>query len=471
MNIFENDTIAAISTAMTNAGIGIIRVSGENAIEVVDKVYVNKYKKRKLKEYLTHTIHYGYIIDDATVVDEVMVSIMKAPNSFTMEDTVEINCHGGVLVMKKILALVVGSGARLAEPGEFSKRAFLNGRIDLSKAEAIMELIHAKNEMSLKTSISHLSGSIYELIIKLRADILYEIAFIESALDDPEHVSLEGYYDSLSAKLTEVKSNLSKLEDSFKYGRIIKEGIQTAIIGRPNVGKSSLLNYMAGTQRAIVTDIAGTTRDTIEQEINIDGIHLNMIDTAGIRNTDDIIEKIGVEKSKEYIKEADLVVYMIDASCEIGDDDYEIMENIKDSKTIVLLNKSDLESIVDEHLIADTYKKVNGADIPKDIFIIEVSVKEERGFSEFRSAIKTLFMEDKIRFNEEVAITNLRQYELIKDAIEALKMVEGSIADDMPEDFISIDLMSAYSALGFIIGEEVSDDVVNEIFGKFCTGK
>ena len=467
--ILNNDTIAAIATALSNSGIGIIRVSGIDSINIVDKLFRNKNKKQCLKEYNTHTIHYGYIFSDGNIIDEVMISVMKAPNTFTMEETVEINCHGGVLVMNKILGLVIENGARLAEPGEFSKRAFLNGRIDLSKAEAIMELIHAKNDISLKTSIRQLSGSIYNEISQIRDGILYEIAFIESALDDPEHVSLDGYYDGLIPKIDKLISKLEKMENSFKNGKIIKEGIQTVIVGKPNVGKSSLLNYMSGSNRAIVTDIAGTTRDILEQEINIDGIHLNMIDTAGIRSTDDIIEKIGVEKSKEYINEADLILYMIDASIPINQDDIDIIKSIKDKKSIILLNKSDLKTVVNQENINNIYSEINNN--YDDLYILEISVKEDIGLDNFKNLIRKLFIENKIDFDEEVTITNLRHLNLIKEAKSALVLVRKSIEDEMPEDFLSIDMMNAYISLGLIIGEEVNDDVVNEIFSKFCTGK
>ncbi|MCI9463510.1 MAG: tRNA uridine-5-carboxymethylaminomethyl(34) synthesis GTPase MnmE [Lachnospiraceae bacterium] len=460
----KTDTIAAIATAMTDSGIGIIRISGEEAISIAHSIFINKNNKKCLNTYDSHTIHYGFIIDkDLRIVDEVMISIMKKPHSYTAEDTVEINCHGGVFMMRKILEIVIEAGARTAMPGEFTKRAFLNGRIDLSRAEAVMDIIQSKNEFALKSSIKQLNGSLYETIKKLREDILYEIAFIESALDDPEHISLEDYPQQLTVKITDLGHRLKKLLDSANDGRMMKEGIHTVIVGKPNVGKSSLLNILVGEEKAIVTDIAGTTRDIIEEYVSVQGIPFHITDTAGIRNTEDVVEKIGVEKAKKALFEADLVIYMIDASVPLDQNDSDIMKMAEDKKMIILLNKSDLSVCVTEEQL-----KSNVSDGLK---IIKTSTKEKEGIDVFIETIKDMFFHNEISYNDEVYITNLRHKEAIEDAYESIGQVAKSINDQMPEDFYSIDLMNAYASLGTIIGEEVGEDLVNEIFSKFCMGK
>ncbi len=460
----KTSTIAAISTAMTNSGIAIIRISGEEAIPIVHSVFVNKKNQKCLDSYRSHTIHYGYIVDEKGVsVDEVMVSVMKAPHSYTMEDIVEINCHGGVYIVQKIMEIVIHAGARAAEPGEFTKRAFLNGRIDLSRAEAVMDIISSKNEFALQSSMQMLKGSLFHLIKNIREEILYEIAFIESALDDPEHISLENYPEKLHEKSSSLCEKLKKLLDSAHDGKLLKEGIQTVIVGKPNVGKSSFLNLLIGDEKAIVTDIAGTTRDILEETISLGGITLNITDTAGIRNTDDIVEKIGVERAKKVLEEADLVIYMIDASTPIDENDFDIIHMIADKKAIILLNKSDLDVCVTEEEIG-TYFSDNRK-------IIRTSMTQEEGMDCFTKTVKDMFLEGKISYNDEVYITNIRHKEAIKDAYESMLQVKKSIENSMPEDFYSIDLMSAYASLGTIIGEEVGEDLVNEIFSKFCMGK
>ena len=460
----KTSTIAAISTAMTNSGIAIIRISGEEAIPIVHSVFVNKKNQKCLDSYRSHTIHYGYIVDEKGVsVDEVMVSVMKAPHSYTMEDIVEINCHGGVYIVQKIMEIVIHAGARAAEPGEFTKRAFLNGRIDLSRAEAVMDIISSKNEFALQSSMQMLKGSLFHLIKNIREEILYEIAFIESALDDPEHISLENYPEKLHEKSSSLCEKLKKLLDSAHDGKLLKEGIQTVIVGKPNVGKSSFLNLLIGDEKAIVTDIAGTTRDILEETISLGGITLNITDTAGIRNTDDIVEKIGVERAKKVLEEADLVIYMIDASTPIDENDFDIIHMIADKKAIILLNKSDLDVCVTEEEIG-TYFSDNRK-------IIRTSMTQEEGMDCFTKTVKDMFLEGKISYNDEVYITNIRHKEAIKDAYESMLQVKKSIENSMPEDFYSIDLMNAYAFLGRIIGEEVEDDLVNEIFSKFCMGK
>lgn len=467
----KTDTIAAVATAMSNSGIGIIRVSGDDSILIVDNMFVGKNKDKKLVYLPSHTIHYGFIYDGEELIDEVMVSLMKSPHSYTTEDVVEINCHGGIVVINRILGLVIRGGARYAEPGEFTKRAFLSGRIDLSKAEAIMDIISAKNEYALKSSMSQLKGSLSQMIKELREKIIFEIAFIESALDDPEHISLEGYAEKLENNIKEFKKILEKLLSTAKNGKILKEGIQTVIIGKPNAGKSSLLNLLVGEEKAIVTSIAGTTRDIVEESIQLKGIQLNIVDTAGIRSTEDEVEIIGVKKAKDYAIDADLVVYVVDTSIPLDENDYEIMKMIQDKKCIILLNKSDLEVIVDENILKSKIKELSNNENKVNSFMIKTSTKDKKGIEEFQGALLQMFFEGEISFNEEVFITNMRHKEAIEDTLKSLQLVEQSIQDHMPEDFFAIDLMSAYASLGYIIGEEVGENLINEIFSKFCMGK
>ncbi|MDE7321618.1 MAG: tRNA uridine-5-carboxymethylaminomethyl(34) synthesis GTPase MnmE [Lachnospiraceae bacterium] len=465
----KTDTIAAIATAVSDSGIGIIRISGENALETADRVYRSKNNKKKLSDVDSHTIHYGLIYDGDELIDEVMVAVMKAPNTYTKEDTVEIDCHGGIFVMSKILDVVLRNGCRLAEPGEFTKRAFLNGRIDLSRAEAVMDLIHSKNEFALKSSVRQLKGSVSDKVHSLRDEILYEIAFIESALDDPEHISLVGYTEKLEEKSVRIYNDIKKLVDNADNGKMLKDGINTVIVGKPNVGKSSLLNILVGEDKAIVTSIAGTTRDILEESIKLHGIGLNIIDTAGIRDTNDEVERIGVERTKKYAGNADLIIYVVDASCHLDENDDEIMKLIAGKKVIVLLNKSDLDQNVGEEDIA---KKMTDMSLSSGIVrFIRTSTKEKTGIDEFENTIKDMFFHGNIAVNDEIYITNQRHKEALAEACESMQMVLNSLADHMPEDFYSIDLMSAYASLGKIIGEEVDDDLVNEIFGKFCMGK
>ena len=444
----KTDTIAAIATAMTNSGIGIIRISGEDAFTVIDRIYQSKNGKKKLSEEKSHTVHYGYIVDDTKenkIIDEVMVLIMRAPNTYTREDTVEIDCHGGVLVMQKILDNVVCHGARPAEPGEFTKRAFLNGRIDLTQAESVMDVISSKNEFALKSSISQLQGSLQKEIKELREKIIYEIAFIESALDDPEHINIDGYGQKLKTVAEECKERIEHLLDTADNGKILKEGIDTVIVGKPNAGKSSLMNVLLKKERAIVTDIAGTTRDVLEEQMNLNGITLNIIDTAGIRDTEDIVEKIGVDKAKNYLVNADLIIYVVDSSTPLDENDEKIMEMIKDRTALVLLNKSDLDTVTTEEMIASHL----------DQKIIKVSMKENQGVDELENAIKELFFHGKVELNDEVYITNARHKAALSNAKDSLNMVLDSIAMEMPEDFYSIDLMNTYEELGNILGESL----------------
>lgn len=459
----ENDTIAGIATALSDAGIGIIRVSGDNAIQIVNSIYVDKKREHSLYSFSSHTIHYGFIVFEGKEIDEVMVSVMKAPNSFTKEDVVEINCHGGVFVCKSVLEAVIKSGARLCEPGEFTKRAFLNGRIDLSKAEAVMDVISSSNKASLNNSLKHLNGNLFERLKFLRDKLIYEVAFIESALDDPEHISLEGYPEKLMDICLSLKKETDRLYDSFKTGKILKEGINTVIVGKPNVGKSSLLNMLSGEERAIVTEIAGTTRDTIEERVTLGDVVLNLTDTAGIRETDDIVENIGVSKAKACADKAELVLLIIDSTSELTSEDKEIIELVKDKKIIVLLNKIDKPGIIDSK---DVEKYLSG-----DYDIIEISAKEGIGFKELSEKINDKFLKGAFKTDDELVITNLRQAQELSNASNSLSHVCESIDAGLPEDFYSIDLMNAYESLGRIIGEDVDDDLVTEIFTKFCMGK
>lgn len=458
----KTETIAAIATGMSNSGIGIVRISGDQAFEVIDRIYRNKKGQAgTLWDAKSHTAHYGYIYDGDERIDEVLVLIMRGPNSYTAEDTVEIDCHGGIRMVQRILETVLHNGARTAQPGEFTKRAFLNGRLDLAQAEAVAELIHASNDYALKSSVSQLGGSVSGKIRALRETILYETAFIESALDDPEHISLEGYGDRLLKVLEPVTEEIEKLIASADDGRVMTEGVRTVILGKPNAGKSSLMNVLLGEERAIVTDIAGTTRDTLEEHINLQGISLHVVDTAGIRDTEDVVEKIGVNRAMKAAKGADLIIYVADGSRPLDESDREIMELIHDKKAIVLLNKTDLELTVDKKALEEQCGHS----------VIPISAKEEHGIGDLEKEIQSMFYHGEIAFNDQVYITNARHKEALEAALRSLRMVRSSVLDGMPEDFYSIDLADAYEQLGLILGEAVDDDVVNEIFSKFCMGK
>ena len=455
------ETIAAIATAMSASGIGIIRMSGPESRKIANQIYRSKNGKKKMEEVPSHTIHYGFIYDGDEEIDEVLVMVMDGPRSFTGEDTIEIDCHGGVLAMRRVLETVIKYGARLAEPGEFTKRAFLNGRIDLSQAEAVIDVINAKNEYALKSSLNQLKGSVQKAIKEIREDIIYHIAYIESALDDPEHISVDGYGETLAKSIRVQKEKIEKLLGTVKEGKMMKEGIKTVIVGKPNAGKSSLMNLLVGEDRAIVTDIAGTTRDILEETVILHGISLKIVDTAGIHDTEDKVEQIGVGRAKEYARDADLILYVVDSSKPLDENDEEIMEILNGKKAIVLLNKTDLVPQVTEEMLRE---KLNHPIIP-------VSAKEELGMEQLEVCLKNMFFEGELTFNDEVYITNIRHKTALEDALSSLVMVENSIEMQMPEDFFSIDLMNAYEALGSIVGESVGEDLVNEIFSKFCTGK
>ena len=458
----RTDTIAAIATGMSSGGIGIVRISGDQAFDVIDRIFRDKDEQTKrLSQAPARRAYYGYIFDGDEKVDEVLVLTMRGPHSYTAEDTVEISCHGGILVVKKILETVIRYGARTAEPGEFTKRAFLNGRIDLAQAEAVADVIQASNEYALKSSVGQLGGSVSRKIRGIREKILYEIAFIESALDDPEHISLEGYGERLCGILDPVIREVEALLKSADNGRVMREGIRTVILGKPNVGKSSLMNLLLGQERAIVTEIAGTTRDTLEEHMSLSGISLHVIDTAGIRDTEDVVEKIGVERALKAAEEGDLIIYVADGSRPLDDSDRKIIEFIRTRKAIVLINKMDLPMEADKKEL----ERLSGKRV------IPVSAKEEQGIEELEQEIKTLFYSGNLTFNDQVYITNVRHKEALEHALSSLNLVKNSIEQGMPEDFYSIDLTDAYEELGKIIGEAVEDDVVNEIFSRFCMGK
>lgn len=454
-------TIAAISTAMSASGIGIVRISGDEAMEVISRIYRSKNGNKDIKKVKSHTIHYGFIYDGEEVVDEVLVMVMKGPRTYTGEDTVEIDCHGGVYAMKRVLETVLKNGAEIAEPGEFTKRAFLNGRLDLSQAEAVMDVIQAKNSMALKSSVEQLKGSVLRAVKEIRSKLIYHIAYIESALDDPEHISLDGYPQELLEVVEKERKEISELLKTADDGRMIQEGIKTVILGKPNAGKSSLLNYLVGEDRAIVTEIAGTTRDILEEYISLNGITLRVIDTAGIRDTEDVVEKIGVGKARQMAEDADLILYVVDSSMPLDENDQEIMELLKGRKSITIYNKTDLTPVVDIEFLKEKTASP----------VIPISAVEETGISQLEDEIRRMFFQGELSFNDEVYITNARHKAALEEALESLKLVKNSIEMGMAEDFFSIDLMNAYESLGRIVGESVGEDLVNEIFSKFCVGK
>jgi len=455
------DTIAAISTSLSPAGIGIIRISGPEAIPIVDKCFKMK-KGKSLLNVASHTINYGFIKKDNHTLDEVLVSVMKAPNSFTKEDVVEINCHGGIIVLEKVLTLVMSLGARLADPGEFTKRAFLNGRIDLSQAEAIMDIINAKSDLALEASVNHLKGILKIRVNEIKDKVIAIIAHVEASIDYPEYDIEALEDDQLIKNLMSIKSEINELLCSYDHGKILREGIKTVIIGKPNVGKSSLLNALLREQKAIVTDVPGTTRDAIEAYMNLHGVPLNIIDTAGIRDTEDYVEQIGVGKAKSLIKEAELVLFMADASGHLDEDDFRIIELVKDKKVIVLLNKIDLDN-------KTTAKHLR--DLVDEYYIIPTSVKMDQGINILENKIKEMFSLGKIDFNDQAYITNIRHKKALDHAMEAVDEVINAIENGMPSDCYSIDLKNIYEAIGELTGDTVSEDLLKALFSQFCLGK
>ena len=466
----HDDTIVAIATAMAPSGIGIIRVSGDEATKIISSIFVDKNKKeKKLDE--SHKVYYGYIYDKKKdqFIDEVLCIPMFKPHSYTAEDVVEVQCHGGPIVLKKILELIKNTGARIAEPGEFTKRAFLNGRIDLSKAESVTDIIMSKNDYALRVSFEQLKGNLSNKINDFRKEILEEIVYIEACLDDPEHMPLDGYKEKLREKIESIDKEIETIIKNYDNGRIIKEGINTIIIGRPNVGKSSLLNLLLNEERAIVTDIAGTTRDIIKESINLNGITLNIIDTAGIREEKNIdkVEEIGIEKAKKEMEKADLVLLVIDASSSDYEKDVKLYKECKDlkKKTIIIINKIDLV----KKSIEQKIKEKEMCD--DESIVIELSTKTKEGFDMLKETIEKKYIFGEIDFNREVFISNERQLSSIEKADTALKNVLNAISSNVSEDFLTIDLNDAYVNLSQLLGIEINDDIVNEIFSKFCIGK
>lgn len=459
--LYQKETIAAIATGMTNAGIGVIRISGEDAIRIANQVFRPKNKKRSLETIPSYSALYGTIVDGEDILDEAICLVMRAPNSYTTEDVVEVQCHGSIVMLQHILDVIIKYGARPAEPGEFTKRAFLGGRIDITQAESVMDMIHSKNELAAKSSISQLRGALSDRIKKIRGMILENVAYIESALDDPENYSLDGFSDCLRNQIQEIIDKIHSLLSTAEEGKLIKDGIRTVILGKPNAGKSSFLNQLLGEERAIVTEVAGTTRDTLEEDAVIQGIPLRIVDTAGIHDTVDIVEKIGVEKAKKSIEDSNLVLYVVDGSRPLDADDMQIIELLKHRKVILLVNKIDVKQIVDKSCI------LKAIDAP----MIEISAKTGEGMNAFRETIARMFFHGNLSMNDQVYITNLRHKQALMEADESLQEVMNSLNQNMPEDFLTIDLMSAYEQLGYILGEELEDDLANEIFAKFCMGK
>ena len=459
MNVI--DTIAAIATSSNNGGISVIRISGEDSFHIIDKIYKSRTGNKVLSDFPSHTIHYGFIMDGESIVDEVIVLLMRGPSSYTREDVVEIDCHGGAFVSRAILDLVVKNGARVAEPGEFTKRAFLNGRIDLSQAEAVMDILNAKNKYALQSSVNTLRGDVKEAIVNLREALVRDIAYVEAALDDPEHISLDGYPSKLADKTKDYLIKLNHILSNCENGRILMEGVRTVIVGKPNVGKSSLLNLLLGQDRAIVTDIPGTTRDTLEEDVRIAEVFLKITDTAGIHNTEDKVEQIGIKKALKSLETADFIINVVDSSNQLDEEDHELLKLEAEIPGVVLLNKSDLNTVVIEE---DIKQFTNRS-------IISISAASGEGLNELEELIRKMFYQDELSFNDEIYIHNARQKEALRASIESLNKVLEGINMEMSEDFLSIDLTDAYEELGKIIGETVEDDIIDTIFREFCMGK
>ena len=451
-----HDVIASISTALGVGAISIVRVSGEESIKVVDSIYRGT---KKLTEVESHTINYGHIVDKDEIIDEVLVSVMKGPKTFTTEDIVEINCHGGIATTNKVLELLLLNGARLANPGEFTKRAFLNGRIDLVEAESVMDIINAKTDNSRKLSINQLDGRVSKIIKDFRQELLELIANIEVNIDYPEYEDIEIMtIESIKSNMNNIEEKLNKIVKESESGKIIRDGIKTVIIGRPNVGKSSILNKLLDYDKAIVTDIAGTTRDIVEGEINLDGILLKLVDTAGIRETTDIVEKIGVDRSYKEIEDADLVIMVLNNNEELTDYDRKILDKIKDKNSIVVINKSDLEDKLDA-------KEIDNKNI------IKINTIEDDKIDILKDKIKELFNLDSIIKGDYTYLSNARQISLAKECLNILKDVKEAVEREDPVDLIEIDIKRIWNTLGEITGDNYDDELIDQLFSQFCLGK
>lgn len=461
----DQDTIAGIASGM-GGSIGIIRVSGNQAFQIVSGLFRKKNGNDCDKSFLenqpTHTIQYGYLLnEDHTILDEVILLLMKAPSTYTREDVVEIDCHGGDYIIQKILKRILHAGARLADPGEFTKRAFLNGRIDLSQAEAVMQLISSKNDFALNSAIRQLEGTISKYIEEIRQKILYDMSYIESALDDPEHYDMQGFSGKLRERTQKEWEQLQDLLSKFDDGRMRSEGINTIIVGKPNVGKSSLMNLLLDEDRAIVTEIAGTTRDVLEETLRLGDLILHLVDTAGIHETEDLVENLGVQKAVHYMDRADFVLFLVDSSIPLSDEDEQIIRLIQNKKGVILLNKADLSEEVTEK---DIQKKLPW-------HCISFSNKTKEGFEQLEQYLKNSFLQGNISYNDQVYLTRIRHRDVVEQACESLQHVLSAIEEGMTEDFFTIDMMDAYQKLGFINGETASEDLVNKIFQEFCMGK
>ena len=459
--MFIDDTIAAIATAPGEGGIGIIRISGEKSLQVAQSIFKSKSGKM-IKDYNARTLIYGTVVDNEKVIDEVLVAYMKGPNSYTAEDVIEINCHGGFISVKKILELILSKGVRLAEAGEFTKRAFLNGRIDLSQAEAIIDVIKSKTDMAHEVAQSQLEGSLAKKIKDLRMNVTEVLAHLEVSIDFAEEDVEEITYQTLEEKALELRNEIKKLYDTAESGKILRDGLKTVIVGKPNVGKSSLLNSILGENRAIVTDIAGTTRDVIEEFVNIKGIPLKIVDTAGIRETEDVVEKIGVEKSRESFSTADLVIMVLDASRKLSEEDMEILESLKNKKTIVLLNKMDLEPQIELEKIEEF---VNSEDI------IKISALKHQGIEDLQDKIEAMVYHGSVKNSSNLMITNSRHKDALFKAYESINDAISAIEQRMPYDFIEVDFKNIWDYLGYINGDTVREDLLDTIFANFCIGK
>ena len=459
--MFIDDTIAAIATAPGEGGIGIIRISGEKSLQVAQSIFKSKSGKM-IKDYNARTLIYGTVVDNENVIDEVLVAYMKGPNSYTAEDVIEINCHGGFISVKKILELILSKGVRLAEAGEFTKRAFLNGRIDLSQAEAIIDVIKSKTDMAHEVAQSQLEGSLAKKIKDLRMNVTEVLAHLEVSIDFAEEDVEEITYQTLEEKALELRNEIKKLYDTAESGKILRDGLKTVIVGKPNVGKSSLLNSILGENRAIVTDIAGTTRDVIEEFVNIKGIPLKIVDTAGIRETEDVVEKIGVEKSRESFSTADLVIMVLDASRKLSEEDMEILESLKNKKTIVLLNKMDLEPQIELEKIEEF---VNSEDI------IKISALKHQGIEELQDKIEAMVYHGSVKNSSNLMITNSRHKDALFKAYESINDAISAIEQRMPYDFVEVDFKNIWDYLGYINGDTVREDLLDTIFANFCIGK